>query len=451
MKIVIVGCGKVGRKIADELVKEGHDLVLIDRDAEIVESTCTALDVLGVVGDATDMETLREADIENADVLLAVTESDEKNLLCCLFAKKAGNVKTIARVREPNYDEGINFIREELGLAMAINPERAAANSIASLIKFPNAVEIEQFAKGMVELLGFVVPDNSILVDNEIMNVIPSLNTQVLICGIERGDEVIIPNGHTVIRRGDKVFVIANANKSGEFFEKVGLLPKRIRKAMIVGGSRIAYYLSKELIASRIDVCIIEENKSTCERLAELLPEAHIICGDGSSQELLEEEGIRETEAFVSLTNMDEQNVLLSLYAKNSTNAKTVTKVNHISYDDLISRLDLGSIICPKDITADSITQFVRAMNNASANNVDTLYKILDGNAEALSFTIKEKSEVCDVPLINLDTKDDLLICAIIRNNKVITPSGKDVIKVGDSVVVVTTHKGLSDIKDIVK
>ena len=334
---------------------------------------------------------------------------------------------------------------------MAINPERAAANSIASLIKFPNAVEIEQFAKGMVELLGFVVPDNSILVDNEIMNVIPSLNTQVLICGIERGDEVIIPNGHTVIRRGDKVFVIANANKSGEFFEKVGLLPKRIRKAMIVGGSRIAYYLSKELIASRIDVCIIEENKSTCERLAELLPEAHIICGDGSSQELLEEEGIRETEAFVSLTNMDEQNVLLSLYAKNSTNAKTVTKVNHISYDDLISRLDLGSIICPKDITADSITQFVRAMNNASANNVDTLYKILDGNAEALSFTIKEKSEVCDVPLINLDTKDDLLICAIIRNNKVITPSGKDVIKVGDSVVVVTTHKGLSDIKDIVK
>ncbi|MBR2809315.1 MAG: Trk system potassium transporter TrkA [Erysipelotrichaceae bacterium] len=451
MKIVIVGCGKVGRKIADELVKEGHDLVLIDRDAEIVESTCTALDVLGVVGDATDMETLREADIENADVLLAVTESDEKNLLCCLFAKKAGNVKTITRVREPNYDEGINFIREELGLAMAINPERAAANSIASLIKFPNAVEIEQFAKGMVELLGFVVPDNSILVDNEIMNVIPSLNTQVLICGIERGDEVIIPNGHTVIRRGDKVFVIANANKSGEFFEKVGLLPKRIRKAMIVGGSRIAYYLSKELIASRIDVCIIEENKSTCERLAELLPEAHIICGDGSSQELLEEEGIRETEAFVSLTNMDEQNVLLSLYAKNSTNAKTVTKVNHISYDDLISRLDLGSIICPKDITADSITQFVRAMNNASANNVDTLYKILDGNAEALSFTIKEKSEVCDVPLINLDTKDDLLICAIIRNNKVITPSGKDVIKVGDSVVVVTTHKGLSDIKDIVK
>lgn len=449
MKIIIVGCGKVGKTLANQLNQEGHNIVLVDTNREILESTSSSLDIMGIVGNGASYSVQMEAGIEEADLMLAVTTSDELNLLCCLIAKKAGNCHTIARVRNPIYNKEIGFIREELGLSMIINPEQAAASEIARLLRFPSAIKIDSFDKGRVELLRMQIPEKSILHNRKIMEIVTMLRCDVLVCAVERGDEVVIPNGNFVLQEKDKISIIASPRQANKFFKKISIVTNQVKNTMIVGGGTIAYYLSKQLIEMGIEVKIIEKEKKRCEELSELLPQAIIIHGDGTNQEVLLEEGLEHIESFVSLTNFDEENILLALFAGSRSKAKLVTKINRITFDDVVEHLNLGSMIHPKYITANEILRYVRAMQNASGNNVETLYQIIGGKAEALAFKVKEHSSVVGITFEQLNLKKNLLICCIVRKGKIITPRGHDMIKIGDTVIVVTTNPGLNDIQDI--
>ncbi len=452
MNIIIVGCGKVGTALVQQLSREGHDIAIIDEIADKVQLISNTYDVLGVVGNGSSFHTLSEAGIDEADLLIAVTNSDELNLLCCVIAKKAGdNVATIARVRNPAYFEEISFIKKELDLSMIINPELAAAMEISRLLRFPTAIEINTFAKGRIELLKFRIENDSRLSGMSLIDIENKFRCGILVCAVERGHEVIIPSGGFVLKKKDVVSIVSPPKNSNEFFKKIGLQTHQVKSAMVVGGGEIAFYLARQLLAMGVRVKIIEKEKARCDTLSELLPRAMIINGDGIDQDLLLSEGMKQTEAFVALTNLDEENLLLSLFARSQTDAKLVTKINSITFDQVIESLDLGSIICPKHITAESILQYVRARQNSVGSNVETLYKIVDEKAEALEFAIRQVSPVVGIPLEKLRLKPDILICSINRGGQIIIPRGQDTIEVGDNVIVVTTRQGLDDITDILK
>lgn len=449
MKIIIVGLGKVGQTLAEELSKEGNDITVIDEREEIVQECSGQFDIMGVVGNGASYSTLKEAEIEGADLMIAVTNSDEMNLLCCLIAKKAGNCHTIARVRNPEYSTEINFIKEELGLAMVINSEFAAAREIARILKFPSAIDVDTFAKGRVDILKFRVPENSVLSDVRIADLPPKIRGNILICAVERGEELIIPDGNFVIRSKDLVSIVGGVADANEFFRQVGIVYNRVKNIMIVGGSDIAYYLAKMLIAAGIRVKIVEKNMKRCEALSDLLPKATIVYGDGTDKELLLEEGLARYESFAALTNIDEENILLSLYAKKVGKMKMVTKINRIAFDEVIRELDLDTVIHPKDITSENIIRYVRCMKNTIGSNVETLHKIINNKAEALEFIIRDKSRVTDIPLLELKIKKGILVACINRSGKIIIPRGSDMMQVGDTVIIVTRLNGLKDIEDI--
>ncbi|MDO4555572.1 MAG: Trk system potassium transporter TrkA [Lachnospiraceae bacterium] len=451
MKVIIAGCGKVGYTLAEQLSEENHDISVIDVRADKLEAVSTNLDVIGVVGNGTSYHTLQEAGVEDADLMIAVTDKDEINLLACLIAKKAGNCQTVARVRNPEYHTEIGFLKEELGLSMVINPELAAAAEIARLIQVPSAMEIDTFAKGKVNLIKFEIPKESIWDGTKISEISSRFGGDLLICIVERKDKVMIPDGSTVLCGGDKVSAIVSQERMNSLFIKLGFANKIIKNVMIAGGSRIAYYLSERLIRSRIRVKIMEQKHSRCEELSDLLPGAMIIEGDAASETLLNEEGITDMDAFISLTNFDEENIMLSLYANKVSKAKLITKINKITFEDVINEIPVGSIISPKNLTAEYIIRYVRSMQNSMGSNVEAVYKMIHNKVEALEFYVKEESQVTNVPLSHLRLKDNLLICAIIRNEERITPSGQDVILKGDSVIVVTTNIGLNDIQEIMK
>lgn len=452
MKILIVGCGKVGRNIAEELANEDHDIVLVDSDSSVVQDLSTSLDVLGVIGDGASLSTLKEAGIDSCDVLLAITSSDEINMLCCLFARKANpKIKTIARVRNPVYSKEIKYIKDELGLTLIINPEMATAREIARLLRFPAAAEVQHFSRGRVELASLVIHEDTNIVGKKVSEIAKIFNFKVLFIGIERGNEVIVPHGDTVVYANDKLSVIAKPGDMTTFFSYVGLLSNPIKSAMICGGGNIAYYIASALIASKIDTTIIEKDKERCEQLADLLPEATIINGDATDHNILIEEGVENVDAFISSTNVDEENIMLSLFVRNSTNAKVITKVNHISFDSVMNKLDVGSLIYPKYVTADNIITYVRGLSNASSSNITALYRILDNKAEAMTFKIVKESKLTEKKLMDLNIIDNLLICAIIRDDVVTIPTGQDSIQVGDIVLIATTNKGIESIEEIVK
>ena len=451
MNIIVVGCGKVGRTLAEQLIQEGHDVSVIDTDSTVVQEISNSFDAFGVVGNGAIYSTQKEAGIEEAHLLIAVTDSDELNLLCCLIAKKAGDCKTIARVRNPIYYKEIGFIKEELGLSMVINPEYETACEMARLLSFPSAIDINIFHKGKVELLNFKVNEGSILHDMKVKEIHSKLKCDILLCVVERGDEVLIPNGEVTIKENDIVSVIASHKKAMEFFMKIGVLHSSVKNTMLIGGGDISLYLAEQLTKSGVYVKIIEESRKRCEELTELLPKAMIIHGDGTDQKVLLEEGITEAESFASLTGIDEENVMLSLYAQSKTNGKIITKINRIAFDEVISSLNLGSIIYPKYITMQYILQYVRAMNNSIGSNVETLYKIKKDKAEALEFHVNEDSKLIGVPIEKLNLKPNLIICSIIRNRQIITPKGQDCIEKGDHVIVVTTDIGLHDLSDILR
>ena len=449
MNIIIVGCGKVGSILAGQLSQEGHDISIIDTNDQVVKEFSNSYDAMGVVGNGASYTIQKEAGIENAHLLIAVTGSDELNLLCCLIARKAGNCKTIARVRNPRYNKEIGFIKEELGLSMAINPEYEAAREITRILRFPSVIDINTFNKGKVELLTFKVEKNSILHNMKLAEMDNKLKCNILVCIAEREEEVIIPNGDFIIKENDKISIIASHDEATAFFVKIGMINNPVKNSMLIGGADISYYLARNLLENGVSVTMIEKDLKRCEQLSELIPEAMIINGDGTDKELLMEEGITQAESFASLTGIDEQNVLLSLYARSKMKGKIITKVNRIAFDEVIDNLDLGSIIYPKYITLYYILQYVRAMNNSIGSNVETLYKIKKDKAEALEFYVNEGSKLVGIPLEELKIKDNIIICSIRRKGKVITPKGQDCIKVGDHVIIVTTNVGLHDLSDI--
>lgn len=451
MKIIIVGCGKVGTSLAERLSVEDHDLVMVDLSAKKVEEASNRFDALGIVGNGASFNIQQEAGVENADLFIAVTGEDELNLLCCLMAKKSGKCQTIARVRNPLYSQEIRFIQEQLGISMIINPELTAAREILKLLKFPSAIKIDTFAKGRVELLRFRLKKEMGLGGRSIMENMNRLKSDVLICAVERETEVAIPNGSFVLQDGDILSIVGSLQSTAQFFEKIGVRTKHVKNSLIIGEGTIAHYLALDLLKIGFRVRIIEQKKERCDYLNEILPGADIINGDASDQNLLIEEGLTYADSMVALTGIDEENIFLSLFAKRHSNAKLIAKVNKIAFNDVIDSFDIDSLIYPKYLTADYILQYVRARQNSIGSNVETLYKILDGRAEALEFSIKEESSVTGVPLMDLNIRDNLLICCINRNGTILTPRGQNKIRVGDTVIVVTTHRGLRDIRDILK
>ena len=451
MQIIIVGCGNVGATLTEQLSQEGHNITVIDREGEKVETVANQYDVMGIVGNGASFSVQNEAGIEHADLLIAVTASDELNLLCCLIAKKAGGCQTIARVRNPIYNKEISYIKEELGLSMIINPEHAAALEISRLLKYPSAIEVDSFAKGRVEILKCKVEADSPLCNCAMYEVSQKLYCDVLVCAVERGEDVYIPNGQFVIREGDIISIVASSKNAIEFFKKIGMGKSRIRNVMVVGGGETSFYLTQMLTAMGMEVTIIEKNKERCNELSELLPKALIIHGDGTERNLLQEEGLDRTHAFVAWTNIDEENVMLSLFARHVSKAKTVTKVHRIAYDEIISQMDLGSVLYPKHITAEYIIRYVRAMQNSIGSNVQTLYRLIEDKVEALEFYVDRNSSIIGMPLKDLKLKKNLLIGCINRRGNIIIPGGNDTIEAGDTVVVVTTNTGFNDLEDILR
>lgn len=452
MNIIIVGCGKVGQRLTEYLSNESeHDITVIDQKNNIVSDLVNQFDVMGICGNGTRLSTLVEAGIEEADILIAVTGSDEINLLTCLIAKKSGNCSTIARVRKPEYNEEVALFKEDLGLAMVINPELASASEIARVLRFPSAIQIDTFAKGRVEILKFRVQPGSPLDNLKVVDINQKLNCDILVCGVERGDTAVIPNGDFMFKGGDRVSIIASPQNGQRFFKTIGIKSTRIKDTTIIGGGATAYYLARMLMQSGISVKIIEQDTERCEELCRRLPKATIINGDGTDNRLLLEEGIEYADSCVALTNIDEENILLSLFVRSKTNAKIVTKINRIAYDEVISNLDLDTTVYPKNITAEHIVRFVRAKNNSMDSNIETMHFILDGKAEAMEFGIEPNSPVADIPIENLRLKSDIIIACINRNGHISIPRGKDIILAGDTVIVVTTRTGFKDIRDILE
>ncbi|MBQ7901093.1 MAG: Trk system potassium transporter TrkA [Clostridia bacterium] len=450
MNITIAGCGKVGHKLVEQLSREDdHNITIIDTRPAVVQAIVNDYDIMGVVGSGTDVDTLNDSKISNADVLIAVTGSDELNLMICLLGKKLGNCKTIARVRKPEYFKAVNLVKEELGLAMIVNPDRAAASEIARILRFPSAIKIDTFAKGRVEILKFAIPQGCVLDNLRVMDIATHLDSYILVCGVERGEEAFIPSGNFVLHSGDQISIVASIKDAAQFIKKIGIRTDKVRDTMIVGGSNISYYLAYQLLQTGIDVKIIEQKQERCDELFELLPKATIIHGDGTDNKVLIEEGLETFGSFVSLTNIDEENVLLSLYAKSKTKGKVVTKINRIEYGNVIDDLQLGTTIYPKNITAEYIVRFVRARKNSMGSNIETMHFILDGKAEALEFRIKENSPVANITLDKLNLKDNILIACINRSGKIIIPRGHDSMIPGDTVIVVTLKEGFKDISDI--
>lgn len=450
MKIILVGGGKVGTALARQLSEEGHNVTVVDTNKPRVEHISETYDVMGIVGNGASIATLYEAGIEEADVFIAITGSDELNLLCCMFAKKAGHCHTIARVRNPSYSHELEFIKKQIGISAIVNPEMAAAVEISHLLRFPGASKIDTFADGRVRLIKCALTEAQGMNGMAIQEISTRLGSDVLICAVERGSEVLIPNGNFVLRNGDQVTFLATQEKAREFFQKIHLPVRPVKNALIVGGGAIAFYLSQELLENKVRVRIVERDPARCLQLAEELPEAQILNEDGSNRDFLLSEGLGSTEAFVALTNIDEENVLLTLFAKKHSQGKLVTKINRLEFDDIISGLELGSIVYPKYMTCDFIVQYVRALQNEAGNNVKTLYRILDDRVEALEFTVHEESEATGVPLSRLRLKKNLLLCCIMRGSQILIPRGGDEIRVGDNVIVVTLEHGLHDLRDIV-
>ena len=449
LNIIIVGCGKVGSTLIEQLSREGHDITIIDQNANKIQEITNQYDIMGMVGNGASYNVQMEAGIENCDLIIAVTGSDELNLLCCTIAKRVGECAAIARVRTPEYSQESSYLREKLGLAMIINPELEAAKEVARILYLPTALEVNSFAHGQAELIKFKVPEGIILDGITIAELGKSDEVEILICAVERDGEVFIPNGDFKIEKHDIISFVASRKAAKKFLEYIGFSTNRVKNTMIIGGGKATYYLADQLLHMGISVKIIESDKARCEELSILLPKAIIINGDGTDQEVLKEEGIIYTESFVPLTGIDEENVLLTLFARQVSNAKVVTKINRINFKDVISTLDLGSVIYPRYITSEAIIAYVRAKKASMNSNVETIYHMFDYQAEAIEFRVNEESDVTNIPLMDLNLKKNLLISFISRNGSIIIPSGRDCIEVGDTVMIVTTHTGFNDIQDI--
>lgn len=451
MKIIIIGGGKVGTKISEELSLEDHDVTVIEKNTDVINRIKVYQDIACINGNGINYDILTEAGAENADLVIGCTSSDEINMFSCLLAKKIGAKKTVARVRDPELHNQLSYIKDDLGLDMVINPELVAANEISRILRFPSAIKVETFAKGKVELLEFKVYEDCPLVGMAMNQIAKSFKIKVLICAIQRGENVFIPGGDTVIEEKDKLSIVASHEDLEYFLKKIGGLRRDIKSVMIVGGSKIAYYLCKSLENININIKIIERDIEACKKISALLPNVQVIHGDGTDQQLLEEEGLEEAEAFVTLTGIDEENILLSMYANTKDISKIITKVSQSTFQKMIYNFDLDTIISPKDITGTLIVRYVRAMDNSFGSKLNSMYRIVDDKVEVLEFTVNEHGKAIGKKLKDLAIKKDLLVACIVRKGKVIIPNGETTIENGDNVIIVTSYLDILEINDIVE
>lgn len=449
MNIVIVGDGKVGATLVEHLAHEGHNVVVIDRDPKIVEQMVNNYDVMGICGNGASYDVQKEAGVSSARLFIAVTSSDELNILCCLVAKKTGAHHTIARVRNPEYLKQLPFFKEELGLSMVVNPEYDAANEIAKVLRFPSAINIESFSRGSVDLAELKIKSDNPLCDMEISQIFSRFKTKILICAVQRKNEVFIPRGDFVLKNGDRIHVTAPRNELVSFMKKVGMYKHRTKNIMIIGGGKMGYYLARQLSDSGgYNIKIIEIDSRRCEQLSEILPKVSVINADGTDRNVLYEQGIENQNAFVALTTIDEENIISSMYASSLGINKTVAKVNRVSYQVLES-IGMDSAFSSKSIAANRILGYVRALENSGESSVQTLYKLVGGAVEALEFIITSDFKGVGIPLKELDINSDTLIGNIIRNGKVIFPGGDDHIKIGDTVIIVSKSRQFRSINQI--
>ena len=449
MDIIIVGCGKVGRTLVEQLSEMDNNITVVDLRADRVQELSDRFDINGVCGNGATHSVLVEAGVNDADLLIAVTGSDERNLLCCLIAKKAGDCQTIARVRSPQYNSEVPYLKEELGLAMVINPEYAAALEIARVLRFPSAIKIDPFVKGRIELLKFKLPEDSPLVGMAVKDIAPRLHCDILVCTIERGEEVEIANGNSVFQSRDIISIIAEPKNAFAFFKKINYKASPVHDALIAGGGDICHYLCEMLVKSGIAVTVIEKDAAIADKMSEELHGVNIVHEDAINESVLKQNGIDKTDSFVALTNIDEENVLLSLYARTVNDCKMVTKINRIDFDSVIEHLDLDTVIYPRNLTSEYIVRYVRAMKATIGTNLETLYQLIKGKVEAAEFIVKGDGMLTSAPLMNLNLKDGVLVAAIFRGGKVIIPRGSDRLQKDDSVVVVSNHLGLTDMTDL--
>lgn len=451
MKIIVVGCSKVGETLIAQLSRENNAITAIDLNPERINDITTKYDVMGVVGNGATHTTLVEAGIDRADLLIAVTDSDELNLLCCMMAKKTGKCRVIARVTSPEYNADISYLKDELGLEMIINPQFAAAEEIERILRFPAALKIETFAKGRVELITFKINEGSVLIGMTVRDTVTKLRSDVLICTVERDGEPHIPNGDFTFMEKDVVTIISSKRKAYNFFKKIDNVSHGVRDVVVAGISEVTHYLCDMLRNDGIDIKVIEKDYDECDELASKFKDVIVINGDQSDQNLLLEEGVAKCDAFVALTERDEENIILSLFAKNYEKTKVITKINRLEYGDIVKHLELDTTIYPNSITSDTIVRYVRAMNNVLGSNVETMYNIIKDKVEASEFYVKEGSPIIGIPISELKFKKDVLIATITRGRTVIVPRGSDVIAKGDSVIVVSKHTVLRDISDIIE
>lgn len=454
MKIIVVGCGEIGVTILSGLVAEGHDVVAMDENGGILDGIANIYDVIGVCGNGVDRNALHAAGAERADVLIAVTGSDEKNMLICYLARKMGARQTIARIRNPQYNDRENneFLREQLGLSMAINPEMLTAQELFNILKLPSAVKIETFSGGDFEIIELKLKGDSKLDGVRLQDLRGKVKAKFLICAVQREEEIYIPDGNFVLRGGDKIALTASPAEIAKLLKAMELMQKQGKNIIVLGGSKTAYYLAQLLTGGGFAVKIIEQDPAVCEALSASLSRAVVINGDGAQRELLLEEGISSADAFVALTDVDEENILMSFFAESQKVSKIISQVNREELAEIADNLGLDCLVSPKQTIANVLIRYARALENSKGSNVETLYKIMDGQAEALEFNVRPDSELVDIPIKNLLLRENILLTGILRGGKPIIPSGDDVILPDDKVVVVSTDRQrLNDLSDILK
>lgn len=450
MYIVVVGLGKVGQLLTQYLSKEGHDVVVVDHNRQKVEDIVNQYDVLGICGNGANNDILIEAGVEKADAVISVTTSDELNILSGLICKRLGARYTIARVRNPDYSQQKDFLRNDLGFSMIINPEAEAANEIRRMITFSSAMKVDTFAKGKVELIELKIFEGIQLVHLKLSDLSSVTRSSVLICAVKRGQEVIIPNGDFVIEQNDHLYVTGSHKDLARFCLDVGFLSKKIKNVVIIGGSKIAFYLIRQLSVLGIKTKIIEHNHQRCVELSQKIPYTTIIEADGSNHDILLEEGIQKSDALVSLTGLDEENIILALLGKQLGVKKSIAKVNRMSLGHMLDKMDIDNIVDPKSIIASQIIGYLRAKdNNDESTSVQTLYKIVNDEVEALEFVVNEKTRYIHKPLKNIHIKNHILIAGILRNNEMIVPKGDDTLEIGDRVIIVTIDSLIKKLNDI--
>ena len=451
MKIVIAGCGKVGTAILSSLVREGHEVVALDLSGAVVRELVNVHDVIGMEGNCTDCDILTEAGIASTNLFVATTGSDEVNMLACFLAKRMGAGHTVARIRSPEYtDQSIGFMKQQLDISVIINPDLLAAQELFNILQLPGAVNVETFSKRNFEMVELILRENSVLDGVSLQEMRKKYNASYLVCAVHRGEEVTIPGGSFRLQSGDRIGLTASPVEIERLLKMLGTMQARARSVMILGASRAALYLSKMLLASDNSVTVIEADRERCHEVAEVLPGAVIICGDGASEELLNEEGIGNTDAFVSLTGTDEENVLISYFAQGRGVGKVITKINRDEFVSMAEKMGLDSIVSPKKTVSDVVTRYARALGNTvNSSKMETLYKFMDDKVEAAEFKIRPDFPYLNVPLKDLHLKKNALIGGIVRGRKVMIPTGADVILEGDRVIAVTAAGMMRDLTDI--